>query len=411
MMFAIALIYLAKEARIIADKMGGIIIVGVFAKYNIMTKPPVFSIGIEEEYMLVNPESGDLVRKVPRSLMPAMKRALGNRVSPEFLQSQVEIGTSVCQSAPQARHELAQLRAGVAHVAAQHDLAIIAASTHPFANAHDQHITNKARYATLAKDLQKVVRRLLISGMHVHVGIDDDDLRIDLMNQASYLLPHLLALSTSSPFWHGTDTGLKSYRISVWGEMPRTGMPHSFDTFSDFQRHVDVLVNAGVIEDATKIWWDLRPSTRYPTLEMRIADLCSTLKDAVCVAALFQCWLRLLYRLRLSNQRWRQYSTWLLEENRWRAHRYGIDSGLIDFGRGCIVPYAELLAEILELIKEDAEALGCVAEVKHARTIIRRGTSAHRQLKVYYRAIEKGHSQPVALTKVVDWLRQETLRE
>ena len=375
-----------------------------------MLSSPTFSIGIEEEYMLVNPHSGDLVRKVPRSLMPAMKRKLGNTVSPEFLQSQVEVGTPVCKSVGEASRQLAHLRATVAEVAAQHDMAVIAASTHPFADAHDQHITNRARYAALAEDLQGVVRRLLISGMHVHVGIDDDDLRIDLMNQASYILPHLLALSTSSPFWHGNDTGLKSYRISVWGEMPRTGLPHVFDTFSDFQRHVDVLVDAGVIEDATKIWWDMRPSARYPTLEMRIADSCTTLKDAACVAALFQCWLRLLHRLRLSNQRWRQYSTWLLEENRWRAHRYGIDGGLIDFGRGSIVPYADLLNEILDLIKEDAEALDCVAEVKHARTIIRRGTSAHRQLKVYYRAIEQGHSKQAALAKVVRWLRKETLR-
>ncbi len=369
-----------------------------------------FTIGIEEEYMLVNPDTGDLVRKVPRSLMPAMKRKLGKTVSPEFLQSQVEVGTPVCRSVGEARRELAHLRATVADVAAEHDMAVIAASTHPFANAHDQHITNKARYAALAEDLQEVVRRLLISGMHVHVGIDDDDLRIDLMNQASYILPHLLALSTSSPFWHGADTGLKSYRISVWGEMPRTGMPHPFDTYSDFQRHVGVLVNTGIIEDATKIWWDLRPSARYPTLEMRIADLCTTLKDAACVAALFQCWLRLLLRLRLANQRWRQYSTWLLEENRWRAHRYGIDRGLIDFGRGSIVPYSELLDEILEHIKEDAEALDCVSEVKHARTILRRGTSAHRQLKVYYRALEQGHSRQEALAGVVRWLRKETLR-
>lgn len=360
--------------------------------------------------MLVDPHSGDLARKVPRALMPALKRKLGAVVSPEFLQSQVEIGTPVCASVPEARHELAGLRAAVAEVAAQHDLAIIAASTHPFANPLDQHITQKARYAALAEDLQAVVRRLLISGMHVHVGIDDDDLRIDLMNQASYILPHLLALSTSSPFWHGMDTGLKSYRLSVWDEMPRTGLPQPFDTFSDFQRHVDVLVTAGVIEDATKVWWDLRPSARYPTLEMRIPDLCTTLKDAACVAALFQCWLRLLNRLRLSNLRWRQYSNWLLEENRWRAHRYGIDSGLIDFGRGRIVAYTELLEEILEHIAEDAEALGCVAEVKHARTIVRRGTSAHRQLKVYYNALEQGQSQPAALAKVVRWLRRETLR-
>ena len=374
-----------------------------------MLVTPSFSIGIEEEYMLVDPESGDLVREAPRSLMPAMKRELGGSVTPEFLQSQVEVGTPPRQSVGEARHALANLRATVAEVAARYDIAIIAASTHPFADPYDQRITKKTRYAALANDLQVVARRLLISGMHVHVGIDDDELRIDLMNQASYILPHLLALSTSSPFWHGMDTGLKSYRMSVWNELPRTGLPHPFDTFTDFQRHVDVLVNAGVIEDATKIWWDLRPSARYPTLEMRISDVCTTLKDAACVAALFQCWLRMLHRLRLSNQRWRQYSIWLVDENRWRAHRYGIDSGLIDFGRGTIVPYGELIDEIFEHIKEDAEALGCVAEVRHARTIIRRGTSAHRQLNIYQRAIEGGDSREKALAKVVRWLRRETL--
>lgn len=375
-----------------------------------MPATPSFSIGIEEEYMLVDPAGGDLARKVPRTLMPAMRKRLGKAVSPEFLQAQVEVSTPVCKSAGEARRELAALRAGVAEVAAAHDLAIIAASTHPFADALAQRITRKERYRMLAEDLQAVVRRLLISGMHVHVGIEDDDLRIDLMNQASYILPHLLALSTSSPFWHGMDTGLKSYRISVWNEMPRTGLPHPFETYSDFERHVAVLVTAGVIEDATKIWWDLRPSARYPTLEMRIADLCTTLSDAACIAALFQCWLRRLHRLRLSNQRWRQYANWLLDENRWRAHRYGIDNGLIDFGRGSIVAYAELLDEILTDTREDAEALDCVAEVTHAHEIIRRGTSAHRQLRVYREARDGGLAKDEALRKVVDWLREETLR-
>ncbi|MGI9311614.1 MAG: carboxylate-amine ligase [bacterium] len=371
---------------------------------------PSFSIGIEEEYMLVDPASGALARNVPRALMPAMKRRLGKAVSSEFLQSQVEIGTRPCKSVAAARRELMRLRATVAEVAAHHDLAIIAASTHPFAEAEGQQITKRARYAALANDLQAVVRRLLISGMHVHVGIDDDELRVDLMNQASYILPHLLALSTSSPFWRGADTGLKSYRLSVWDEMPRTGLPYPFETYSDYRRHVDTLVGAGVIEDATKVWWDLRISARYPTLEMRISDLCTNVHDAACVAALFQCWLRMLYRLRLSNQRWRQYSNWLLEENRWRACRYGIDSGLIDFGRGLIIEYPTLLNEILGLIAQDAEALGCVGEVKHARAIVRRGTSAHRQLRVYHKALARGDSETGALIKVVNWLRKETLR-
>jgi len=375
-----------------------------------MISKPSFTVGIEEEYMLVNPETGDLVRKVPRSLMPAMKAKLGARVSPEFLQSQVEVGTPICHSLKQARDELASLRQSVSEVARDHDMAIIAASTHPFARPEDQSITRKARYVELAKDLQAVVRRLLISGMHVHVGIDDDDLRVDMMNQASYILPHLLALSTSSPFWKGEDTGLKSYRMSVWDEMPRTGLPHVFESYSEYQRHVNVLVHAGVIEDSTKVWWDLRPSDHYPTLEMRISDLCTTLKDTVCIAAIYQCWLRLLYRLRSKNQKWRKYSNMLLDENRWRAHRYGIDQGLIDFGRGEVVDYADLLSEILSLIKEDAIEAGCLAEVNHARTIVRRGTSAHRQLKVYNQALTKGLPHDRAIKKVVDWLRKETLK-
>ncbi len=375
-----------------------------------MTGTPSFTLGIEEEYMLVNPDTGDLVRKVPRSLMPAMRRKLGKRVSPEFLQSQVEVGTPVCQTIQQARDELGDLRMQVSEVAQSHDMAIIAASTHPFAQPQDQEITHKARYAALANDLQAVIRRLLISGLHVHCGIDDDDLRIDLMNQASYIFPHLLALSTSSPFWKGEDTGLKSYRMSIWNEMPRTGLPHRFDSFSEYMRHVNVLVNAGVIEDASKVWWDLRPSIRYPTLEMRISDLCTTLDDTICIAAMYQCWLKMLYRLRKDNKKWRLYSNMLINENRWRAHRYGIDQGLIDFGLGEVVDYSILLDEIFGHIKQDASEAGCLKEIRHAKKILKRGTSAHRQLQIYYKSLDAGDDHSHAIKEVVDWLRKETLR-
>jgi carboxylate-amine ligase len=376
---------------------------------QIVIQEPEFSIGIEEEYMLVYPDSGELVGTVPRSLMPAMRKKLGKRVSPEFLQAQVEVGTAVCGSVQEAREQLEFLRRQVSEVAASHGMAIIAASTHPFSRPENQSITRKSRYTELERDLQAVVRRLLISGMHVHVGIPDNDMRIDLMDQAKYMLPHLLALSTSSPFWQGEDTGLKSYRISVWNEMPRTGLPHSFESYSEYQRHVDVLVGAGVIEDSSKLWWDLRPSERYPTLEMRISDLCTTLDDAICIAAIYRCWLRMLYRLRKNNQKWRQYSNMLLDENRWRAHRYGIDQGLIDFGVGKVVDYGQLLEEILGLIREDAKALGCTREVNHARRIIKRGTSAHRQIAVYESSLEKGESAETATEKVVQWLIRETL--
>ena len=375
-----------------------------------MIAEPEFSIGVEEEYMLIDPTTGNLAANVPKSLMRELRKVLGNQVSPEFLQCQVEIGTRVCKNITEVRENLSYLRCQVAKVAEDHDLGLIAASTHPFAEAGQQKVTPKARYAALAQDLQGVVRRLLISGMHVHVGIGNDDLRIDLMGQVAYILPHLLALSTSSPFWKGQDTGLKSYRISVWDEMPRTGLPYYFNSYSDYQQHVNVLVNAGIIEDATKVWWDIRPSNRFPTLEMRISDLCTTLDDTVCIAAIYVSWLRMLYRLRKNNQRWRQYSKMLLNENRWRAHRYGIDEGLIDFGLGEVVPYNKLLTEMLQLIREDAEALGCSNEVKHTRNILKRGTSAHRQLEIYKKAIAAGFSQAEALKKVVDWLRKETMR-
>ena len=374
-----------------------------------MMKEPSFTVGIEEEYMLVDPESRDLIAEAPATFMPACERRLAAQVTPEFLQCQVEVGTRVCGSIKDARDNLAELRHTVAEVARDHDLALVAASTHPFAQGIHQEHTRKERYDALAKDLQGVVRRLMISGMHVHVGIDEDDLRIDLMNQVTYVLPHFLALTTSSPFWKGHDTGLKSYRISVWDELPRTGLPERFESFAEYRRHVEVLVNAGIVEDATKMWWDVRPSQKFPTLEMRIADICTRMDDGICVAAMYQCWLRMLYRLRRDNKRWREYAPMLVNENRWRAHRYGIDEGLIDFGEGKIVPYDQLLEEMIVLTREDAEFFDCVAEVEHGRTILANGTSAHRQLRAFKRARADGADEQQALIGVVDQLIAETV--
>jgi carboxylate-amine ligase len=289
-------------------------------------------------------------------------------------------------------------------------MAPIAAATHPFARGDAQKTTEGGRYRRLEADLQAVGRRLAICGLHVHIGIPDDELRIDLLNQASYFLPHLLALSTSSPFWRGENTGLKSYRLAVFDELPRTWTPERFASWGEYQRHVDILVGAGLIEDATKLWWDLRPSARFPTLEMRITDCCTTLDDAISIAALFRCLLRMLWRLKRENQRWRLYARMLIDENRWRAQRYGTDQGLVDFGKGAIVPYAGLLEEILALIEPDAGHFDCTDEVLHAREILARGTSAHRQLAVYDHALAAGASRPDALTAVVDWLIAETVR-
>ncbi|PLY15016.1 MAG: carboxylate-amine ligase [Sedimenticola sp.] len=370
---------------------------------------PKFTIGIEEEYMLVDRESRTLIPHAPESMLAECEELLQGQVSPEFLQCQIEVGTHVCGTLQEARDELAHLRKTVATVAERHGLAVVAASSHPFSKPSTLEHTPKDRYDQLANDLQEVVRRLVISGMHIHIGIDDDDLRVDLMGQASYILPHMLALSTSSPFWRGRDTGLKSYRISIWDSMPRTGLPEYFDSYGEYKRHIDVLVKAGVIEDATKVWWDIRPSDRYPTLEMRITDVCTRLDDAVCIAAFYRCWMHMLYRLRTNNQRWRRYTSFLINENRWRAHRYGIDAGLIDFGRGEIVPFPELIEEVLELVREDAEHFGCVSELEHMRTILVQGTSAHRQVRTYNEAIASGSDHESALRAVVDLLIDETL--
>jgi len=371
-------------------------------------KEPSFSFGIEEEYHLVDRTTRDLAA-APQELMDACLERLGDQVSPEFLKSQIEIGTPVCRSFAKARQQLAHLRGTIGEISGEFGLAPIAAATHPFAHHLQQTPTEKERYQSLAQDLQGVGRRLVICGMHVHAGIEDDELRIDIMNQVRYFLPHLLMLSTSSPFWQRQNTGLKSYRLTIMQALPRTGMPGRFAGWSEYQRTVNVLVNAGVIEDATKIWWDLRPSHRFPTLEMRITDVCTRLDDALSVAALYVCLCRMLYRLRRANQSWRMYPVFLLNENRWRAQRYAVDGSLFDFGLGTLVPFRDLLREIQDLVAEDAEALGCQAEVAHATNIAREGTSADRQVAEYERLRTAGASEDEALKGVVDLLIVETL--
>ncbi len=374
-------------------------------------KEPPFTLGIEEEYLLVDPVSRDLVTKMPASMLEeCAARCEGQQVSPELLRSQIEVGTRVCANITEAGAALRVLRRAVTEVAQSHGLALIAASTHPFAHWAEQKPTERARFAALYQEMQTAARRLLVCGMHVHVGIDDDELRIDLMNQFSYFLPHLLALSCSSPFWEGQDTGLKSYRLTVFDAVPRTGLPERFDSFPEYERHVRVMVEAGLIPDATMIWWDLRPSARYPTLETRIMDVCTRVDDALCLAAIIVCSLRMLYRLRNNNQRWRIYSALLLNENRWRAMRYSFDQGLIDLGKGHIIPFPQLMEELLDLIHEDAVALGCVTEVEHVRDILAHGTSAHRQVKAYQEALAAGASPAEAAAAVVDHLIVETAR-
>ena len=376
-----------------------------------MTASPPFTVGIEEEYYLVDVETRELANNPPDSLFNDCRSALGDVVGHEFKTSQIEIGTPPCRTIGEARDHLVDLRGTIAALSRPYGIQPMAAATHPVSHWRDSETSEGERYQEIAKDLQDVVRRLLISGMHVHVCLgDDDELRMDMMNQVSYFLPHMLALSTSSPFWQARDTGMMSYRISVFTELPRTGLPHRFDTFVDYRRHVDVLVQAGVLQDATKVWWDIRPSDRYPTLEMRICDICTNVDDAAAIAAMFACLLRMLTRLKETNQRWRQYNNMLVAENRWRAQRYGIDNALIDFGKGALVPFADLIEEIIELTREDADALDCAAGMAHLRTIVARGTSAHAQRAAYQAAIDAGSDHDEAMRQVVDHLLAETLK-
>ncbi|PWJ21089.1 carboxylate-amine ligase [Jannaschia seohaensis] len=347
-----------------------------------MAEEPPFTIGIEEEYLLVDAETGALA-EAPAELMDEAQERLGKQVSPEFLQCQIEVGTGVCASVAEARTDLANLRRTVADLAGRHGLAPIAASCHPFSDWRDQHFTDRDRYRGLARDLRGVADRMLICGMHVHVGIPAEEDRIDLMGQMAYFLPHLLAMSGSSPFWQGQDTGLSSYRLTVFDNMPRTGLPPLLSNWSDWRRSVETLAQLGVIEDGTKIWWDLRPSDNFPTLETRICDICPRIEDALTLAALLQCTHRMLWRLKQRNQRWRVYDRFLLEENRWRAMRHGVREGLIDFGRHRIIPLPQLVDEWLELIAEDADQLGCQAEVARARALVRAGNASDRQREIF----------------------------
>ena len=369
---------------------------------------PAFTIGVEEEYLLVDKETRALVVDQPPTLMAEAEEKCGSQVASELLRSQIEVGTKVCKNVQEVRADLARLRSNIIEVADRHGIAPIAASTHPFSKWTEQKHTRKDRYDELTHEMQGAARRLVICGMHVHVGIDDDELRIDLMNQLAYFLPHLLAMSCSSPFWAGQNTGLKSYRLTIFDALPRTGLPERFASWNEYERHINILVDAGLIEDSTRIWWDLRPSGRFPTLETRIMDVCTRLDDTIALTALLQCLMRMLYRLRTRNQRWRIYTPMLIRENRWRAMRYSFDEGMIDFAKGAVIPFEELIDEMLGHVAEDAEALGCVQELADVRKILSRGTSAHRQLKDYELQRASGASDEDSLKAVVDSLIRDT---
>ena len=343
---------------------------------------PNLTLGIEEEYQIIDPETRELAPR-GETLVAEGQATLQDQIKPEFMRSQVEVGTAVCSSIDEARQEVIRLRRRVIELCEKQGLCMVAASTHPFSTWETQLITAGERYTKLEADLRHVARRLLIFGMHVHVGIPDPEMRIDVMNQVRYFLPHLLALSTSSPFWHGRDTGLKSYRSVIFENMPRSGLPPLFASWSDYQEFIDTLVETGCIDEPTKIWWDVRPHPKFPTLEVRISDVCTRVDEVICLAALMQALCAKLIMLRQRNQTWRAYRHNLITENKWRAVRYGIDGKLIDFGSRQQVPLRHLVRELLDFVDDVLDPLGVREAVSHVRTILRDGSSADRQLARY----------------------------
>lgn len=346
-----------------------------------MTLPPL-TLGIEEEYQIIQPESGAL-RSYIQELLEQGRVVLQDQIKPEFLQSQVEVGSHICRNIQEVESEVRRLRRSICKLADDNGLQVAAASTHPFSEWETQDVNKGERYTELATNMAELARRMLIFGMHIHVGIEDRELMIDVMNQARYFLPHLLALSTSSPFWHGRDTGLKSYRTVVFESLPRTGLPPSLKSWADYQGFIDTLVKTNCIDEPTKIWWDIRPHPKFPTLEFRVCDICTKVEEAVCIAAIVQGIVAKLIKLRQHNMSWRPYRHHLVTENKWRAVRYGTEGLLIDFGKQQEVPMRFLAVEILEFIDDVVDELKIRKEVEYIHTIMAEGTSADRQRAIY----------------------------
>lgn len=381
-----------------------------------MDRPPL-DIGIEEEYQIIDPHTRELTSYVQQFLN--VGRVRGRRIQQEFMQSQVEIGTRVCKNIDEAREEIRHMRRTMLEIADSAGVWLAAAGTHPFSRWEDQVISESERYVEFVESMQHVVRSLLIFGMHVHIGFGDTpaqrELLITVMNQARYFVPHILALSTSSPFWMGHNTGLKSYRNIVFESMPRTGLPMEFRSWSEYENFTRVLANVGALQrtsdgqiDTTRIWWDMRPHPRYNTLEFRVCDMVTTLDEVICIAALFQALVAKLVKLREQNIMWRIYRRDLVRENKWRAVRYGVTGSLIDFGKEEQVPFPDLVDELIDFLDDVVDELGSREAVEYARVIARNGSSADRQLRVYEASLAAGLDQRAALQAVVDHLVEET---
>ena len=361
-------------------------------------KEGALTIGVEEEYQIVD-ASGELRSHIDTLLAAATPR-LGDKVKREMMQSVVEVGTTICRDVDEARDQLGEMRQTLAELLAPEGLRLACAGTHPTSRWDAQQITDHDRYKVLEEELQDVVRALVIFGLHVHVAIPEPDLRIEVLNEARYFLPHLLALSTSSPFWMGRNTGLKSYRSVVWSNFPRTGIPPDLTSYDEYENYVDLLVKTGSIDDGKKIWWDLRAHPSFPTLEFRVCDMPTRLEETICLAALMQAICAKLLQLRERNLGFRKYMPALISENKWRAIRYGLDGKLIDFGKQAEVPMRELAIELIEFVDDVVDDLGSRKAVEYVRTILAEGTSADRQLRVF--------KQTGDARKVIDLLVAET---
>ncbi len=360
-----------------------------------------FTLGIEEEFQIVDPKTRQLKSHVSQILEEG-RLMLGEKVKPEMIQSMIEVGTGVCANIQEAREDITRLRCIISSLAKNKGLEIVAASTHPFSKWSDQEIFEDARYKILVDELQMVARSLLIFGVHVHVGIADRDRQIHIMNAARYFVPHVLALTTSSPFWLGFETGLKSYRSEVFKKFPRTDIPDHFESYQQFQSYVELLVKMNCIDDGKKIYWDIRPHPYFPTLEFRVCDIPTRVDDTIAIAALFQAIVAKLNLLIDKNLGFRLYHRRLIQENKWRAVRWGLDGNLLDLGKEKEVPCKDLIRELLEFVDEVVDPLDSRKEIEHIHTIMERGTSADEQVRVY-------HEHGKKFKPVVDMLIENTL--
>jgi carboxylate-amine ligase len=361
---------------------------------------PSFNIGIEEEYQTIDPETRDLRSHIDAEIIAKGKMLLKEAVKAEMHQSVVEIGTGICNDINEAATELKAFRLQMCNLARQNNLRLASAATHPFADWRKQDITPDDRYKIIVQDLKMVARANLIFGLHVHIGVEDEETRIHLMNAARYFLPHILALSSNSPFWLGMDTGLKCYRCKVFDKFPRTNIPDYFSSWGEYESFIKLLVRTNCIDNAKKIWWDIRPHPNFPTLEFRVCDVPMRADETLAITALIQAIVAKLYKLHSANMGFRLYRRALLMENKWRAARYGLDGKMIDFGKQIEVPVRDLIYELLELVDDVVDELGSRTHINYIRRILEEGTGADRQLRIFQ---ETGD-----LTKVVDYIVYET---